>query len=627
MPTPIDILRSVFGYDSFRGRQQEVIDHVLAGQEALLLMPTGSGKSLCYQIPAILRPGLGIVISPLIALMQDQVNALRAKGVKAAYLNSMLTNVDAWEVKRQMMGGELDLLYVSPERAMMPGFLSALDQIPLALFAIDEAHCVSQWGHDFRPEYLELHTLRERYPGIPRLALTATADMQTRQEIVKRLQLPADSIFTTSFDRPNLDYQVAPKTDWKRQLIAFLRSQAPGSAGIIYRLTRNSVDATADWLRQQGFNAMPYHAGLEDDERRRNQQRFLAEPDAIVVATIAFGMGIDKPDVRFVAHLDMPKSLEDYHQQTGRAGRDGQPSVVWMTYGAGDAVLLGKLLEQSEADEAHRKAERDRLQDMIRFCETRQCRRNLLLSHFGEERDQNCGHCDNCRAGEPDWDTTLQVEKALLCMLDTHQRFGASYLTEILIGKSSKRVTQNGHARLRTFGLGSDLSADQWRSVFAQMVGQELVDVDTSGYSVLKLNDNSGEVLNQRLTVKMFREVEEAPQRRARQTTRQAIQKHPLVTGEKEPTVTPKVRRRAASVSPPGNEDRALFQKLRQLRAELASDAEVPAFVIFPDATLHELATLRPQSLGEMLMIRGIGEKKAEYYGDAFLRVILEHAG
>ncbi|MHB8994039.1 MAG: DNA helicase RecQ [Armatimonadota bacterium] len=620
MSTPLDILKSVFGYESFRGRQQEVIDHVLAGQEALLLMPTGSGKSLCYQIPAILRPGLGIVISPLIALMQDQVNALRAKGVKAAYLNSMLTNVDAWEVKRQMMGGELDLLYVSPERAMMPGFLSALDQIPLALFAIDEAHCVSQWGHDFRPEYLELHTLRERYPGIPRLALTATADMQTRQEIVRRLELPRDSIFTTSFDRPNLDYQVAPKTDWKRQLIAFLRSQAPGSAGIIYRLTRNSVDATADWLRQQGFNAMPYHAGLEDDERRRNQQRFLAESDAIVVATIAFGMGIDKPDVRFVAHLDMPKSLEDYHQQTGRAGRDGQPSVVWMTYGAGDAVLLGKLLEQSEADEAHRKAERDRLQDMIRFCETRQCRRNLLLSHFGEERDENCGHCDNCRAGEPDWDTTLQVEKALLCMLDTHQRFGASYLTEILIGKSSKRVVQNGHARLRTFGLGSDLSAEQWRSVFAQMVGQQLVDVDTSGYSVLKLNDNSGEVLNQRLTVKMHREVEEPSQRRASRSSRKT-------SGDDEPTVAPRVRRRAAPVSPTGDEDRALFQKLRQLRAELASDAEVPAFVIFPDTTLHELATLRPQSLGEMLMIRGIGEKKAEYYGDAFLRVILEHAG
>lgn len=612
MPTALDILRETFGHESFRGRQEEVIDHVLAGMDALLLMPTGSGKSLCYQIPAILRPGLGIVVSPLIALMQDQVAALRTKGVRAAFLNSMLTNADAWDVKRQMMGGELDLLYVSPERALMPGFLNALDQVPLALFAIDEAHCVSAWGHDFRPEYLELHTLRERYPGVPRLALTATADMQTRLEIARRLELPEDAIFTTSFDRPNIDYQVVPKTNWKRQLIAFLRSQPLGSSGIIYRLTRNSVDATADWLREQGFNAIAYHAGLDDDRRRENQQRFLNEPGAIVVATIAFGMGINKPDVRFVAHLDMPKSLEDYHQQSGRAGRDGQPAIAWMTFGAGDAVLLGKLLDQSEAEEKFRKLERRRLEDMIRFCETRDCRRKLLLSYFGEHLEDDCAHCDNCRAGEAEWDATRHVEKALLCMLDTNQRFGASYLTEILIGKSSKRVQQNGHTRLRTFGLGSDLSPDQWRSVFSQMVGQDLVTVDTSGYSVLKLNDNSGEILNARLTVMMHQDAPEPPRSPNRKPREPRTKAAPVSSTRKIVEMSGKY------------EDKALFQKLRQLRAELASDASMPAFMIFSDATLHELANFRPQSLGEMLQIKGIGEAKLEHYGDAFLRVILE---
>ena len=619
MPTPLDILRSTFGHGSFRGRQEEAINHLLAGKDALLLMPTGSGKSLCYQIPAILRPGLAIVISPLIALMQDQVAALRAKGVRAAFLNSMLTNVDAWEVKRQMMGGELDLLYVSPERVLMPGFLQALDQVPLALFAIDEAHCVSQWGHEFRPEYLELHTLRERYPGVPRLALTATADMQTRQEIIKRLEIPAESLFLSSFDRPNLDYRIEPKTNWQRQLSGFLRAHPAGSCGIIYRLTRKSVDATAEWLHEQGFNAIPYHAGLGDDERRRHQARFLAEPGAIVVATIAFGMGIDKPDVRFVAHLDMPRSLEDYHQQTGRAGRDALPAVAWMTYGTGDAVLLGKLLDQSEAAEPFKKEERRRLRDMIRFCETRECRRRLLLAHFGEELEQDCGHCDNCDAGEAEWDATRHVEQALLCMMDTHQRFGAAYLTEILMGKSNKRVTQNGHTRLRTFGLGSDLAAEQWRSVFAQMVGQGLVDVDTSGYSVLILNDQSGEVLNGRRKVLLHGEAVPLPsaRRSPEQGARRRSRSEPAPRVERPP--------KAAPAAKAGAMDNDLFQSLRKWRWALADDAEVPAFVIMSDATLRELALRRPQSLDELAQVKGIGPAKLEHYGEALLRVIREH--
>lgn len=622
--TASDILQRVFGHESFRGRQEEVIRHVLSGKDGLVLMPTGSGKSLCYQIPAILRPGLGVVISPLIALMQDQVSALRGRGVRAAYLNSMLPNADAWEVKRQMMVGELDLLYVSPERALMPGFLRALDQIPLALFAIDEAHCVSQWGHDFRPEYLQLHIFRERYPGVPRLALTATADLDTRRDIIARLQLPPDCLFTSSFDRPNLDYQVVPKSDWKRQIISFLRSRPPGTSGIIYRLTRRSVDETAAWLEAQGFAAIPYHAGLEDDTRREHQARFVREAGVIVVATIAFGMGVDKPDVRFVAHLDMPKSLEDYHQQTGRAGRDGLPATAWMAYGPGDAALLARLIEGGEAEEEHKRGEAGRLQGMIRFCETRDCRRRLLLSHFGEQREEDCGTCDNCRDTSEEWDATLQVEKALLCMIETNQRFGAAYLTEVLVGKGSKRVSQNGHTRLRAFGLGSDLSAEQWRSVFSQMVSRRLVELDSSGYGVLKLNDESGEVLNHRLKVHLKAEAGLSPPRLPRTPTRTQPRS---AKAETPPGKAPRrgkapERVRSRSHASQGNEERGLFRELRQLRTELAAQAGVPPFMVFSDATLAELAAARPRSLDAMLDVKGVGEVKVERYGEAFLRLI-----
>lgn len=606
--TPLGVLQRVFGYNSFRGRQEEVINHLLAGRDALLLMPTGSGKSLCYQIPAIIRPGLAVVVSPLIALMQDQVGRLQSLGVRAAYLNSMLTNSEAWVVKRQMFSDELDLLYVSPERAMMPGFLRALEQLPLALFAIDEAHCVSQWGHDFRPEYLELQILKERFSGVPRLALTATADLHTREDIAKRLQIPRENVFTTSFDRPNLYYQVVPKINWKRQLIGFIRSQPPNSSGIVYRLTRKSVEETAGFLMEQGYKAIAYHAGLEDDIRRANQERFLRESGTVVVATIAFGMGIDKPDVRFVAHLDMPKTLEDYHQQTGRAGRDGLPATVWMTYGRGDATLLSKFLEESEAEPEFQHLERKRLNDMIRFCETRECRRRLLLRHFGEDRPEPCGNCDNCGLGVADWDATIHVEKALLCMVETHQRFGAAYLTDILTGKRSRKITQNGHTRLHSFGNGASLCAEQWRSIFSQMIGEELVTVDTRSYNTLKLNANSGEVLNNRVRVLLRREIPDEP---AATRLKRARRERPLWSPDPQEAAR--------------DFDRRLFEKLRQCRTELAQEVEVPAFMVFSDAVLRELAARRPVTLSEFLEIKGIGETKADRYGDIFLRIIREH--
>ncbi|MEN6404071.1 MAG: DNA helicase RecQ [Armatimonadia bacterium] len=607
---PLDILRNVFGYQSFRGLQEPVIDHVLAGKDALLLMPTGSGKSLCYQIPAIVRPGLGIVVSPLIALMQDQVARLQSLGVRAAHLNSMLTNAEAWDVKHKMMARELDLLYVSPERLMMEGFLKALDQVELALFAIDEAHCVSQWGHNFRPEYLQLHVLKERYPGVPRLALTATADLQTRAEILKRLELPEKGMFVGGFDRPNIRYLVTPKTNWKRQLVGFLRGQEPGASGIVYRLTRKSVDATAEYLRECGFNAIPYHAGMDDAERRANQQRFLDEPGAIVVATIAFGIGIDKPDVRFVAHLDMPRSIEEYHQQTGRAGRDGLPATAWMTFGAGDVVLMRKLIESGEAEPEFQKVEKKKLQAMARFCETAECRRRLLLRYFGENTPEQCGNCDVCLGNDgseqEDWPATTVAQKALLCIFETGQMFGAAHLTNVLRGSRDRKVLENGHAGLGSYGAGRDLSEQQWRSVFTQLIAQELVDVREDGFRTFRLNQQGAEVLRGEREVVLQRAKSEP-----------AAATRTKVPGDVDVANAPTGERPQA-----GSE--ALFERLRALRLELARQKRVPAFQVFADATLRDMAQRQPRTPEEMLEVKGVGEVKLARYGEAFLQVLRE---
>jgi ATP-dependent DNA helicase RecQ len=616
MPSsPHDILRSVFGHQEFRGLQAQVITRVMAGQDTLLLMPTGQGKSLCYQIPALLRPGLAVVVSPLIALMQDQVTRLRSLGVRAAVLNSSLTTEEAWTVKRQMMTRELDLLYVAPERLVQEGFLRALDQLELALFAIDEAHCVSQWGHNFRPEYLQLHLLRERYPGVPRLALTATADLHTRAEILRRLEMPPDALFAGGFDRPNIRYVVVPKTQWKRQIVAFLRSQPAGASGIIYRLTRKSVDATAEALRDLGFNVIPYHAGMEDDERRLHQQRFLDEPGAIVVATIAFGMGIDKPDVRFVAHLDMPKTLEDYHQQTGRAGRDGLPATAWLAYGAGDAVMLRRLIEEDEAPPEFQQIELGKLRDMARFCETGECRRRCLLRYFGENRREPCGNCDTCLQETEDWPATALAVKALLCVLETGQRFGVSHLTDVLLGSRQKRVLACGHARLKTFGAGPELSRTQWRSVFTQLAAQDLVVVAGDGYPTLQLTETGYEVLRGEREVVLQRDVAPAldtePGRATTRTRRR----------ERAPRSA-----RTETTSPTGRPDVTLFEALRAVRKELADDEGVPAFRVFPDTALRDMALRRPRTPEEFLQVKGVGEAKCERYAAPFLEAIGRHA-
>ena len=608
--SPLDILRTVFGYEDFRGLQEQVIEHVLGGGDALLLMPTGSGKSLCYQIPALVQPGLGVVVSPLIALMQDQVARLQSLGVRAAMLNSSLTSDEAWDVKRRMMARELDLLYVAPERLVQEGFLRTLDQLDIALFAIDEAHCVSQWGHNFRPEYLQLHLLRERYPHVPRLALTATADMHTRAEILKRLELPEDALFAGGFDRPNICYVVCHKTSWKRQIVSFLRGQPPNASGIIYRLTRKSVDATAALLQEYGFNAIPYHAGMEDDQRRLHQQRFLEEPGAVVVATIAFGMGIDKPDVRFVAHLDMPKTLEDYHQQTGRAGRDGLPATAWLAYGVGDLVLLRKLIQGDEAEAAFQQIELSKLRDMSNFCETGECRRQLLLRYFGETLHEPCGNCDTCLERSDDWPATELATVALRCIEETGQRFGANYLTNVLLGRREKRLLANGHTRLRSYDAGGELSEEQWRWVFTQLVAQALVDVVGADYPTLSLNEASREVLAGEREVVL----QGTPEQRASVTR--------SVPRERSSRMRDRSSSTGQRLAPAEPVDHALFEALRRARKRLADDQGMPAFRIFPDSALRDMAQRQPRTPTDFLDVKGVGEAKCEQYGPFFLEVI-----
>lgn len=588
-----DVLRRVFGHSGFRGLQEAIVDCVVGGGDALVLMPTGGGKSLCYQVPALLREGCGIVVSPLIALMQDQVEAMRQLGVRAAFLNSSLEARAAFEVESQLLAGELDLLYVAPERLLTARFLDLLTQARIALFAIDEAHCVSQWGHDFRPEYRQLDVLHARWPSVPRIALTATADPPTQREIAERLGLESAQAFVSSFDRPNLRYRVEHKHAGPKQLQAFLDSHR-GQAGIVYCLSRKGVDGTALTLQQKGYKALPYHAGMDSSERAENQRRFLREDGIVMVATIAFGMGIDKPDVRFVAHLNLPKSVEGYYQETGRAGRDGEPAEVWLCYGLSDVVTLREMILQGEAGEERKRIEQRKLDALLGYCESVRCRREVLLQSFGEDYRGPCGNCDNCLDPPQTWDATLPAQQALSCVYRSGQRFGAAHLIEILRGVDSEKVRSYGHHTLSTFGIGAKLDERRWRSVFRQLVAGGLLDVQVDGYGALRLTPASRAVLKG---------------------------EHPVRLRE-DPAPVKAKGRRSVLASLPSDAGDVRFERLRRLRAQLAKEQNLPAYVIFHDATLREIAERLPQSLDELGAISGVGARKLERYGEALLDVL-----
>jgi len=593
---PLHILQHVFGYAEFRGSQRAIIDEVVAGRDALVLMPTGGGKSLCYQIPALAREGVAVVISPLIALMQDQVSALRQLGVQADFLNSTLEHSRAAAIEQRLLDGTLDLLYIAPERLIQDRTLALLDRAPISLFAIDEAHCVSQWGHDFRSDYLSLTILHERYPAIPRIALTATADERTRAEIVQRLDLGQARQFVSSFDRPNIQYRITQKQNARQQLVRFLKAEHANDAGIVYCLSRNRVETVAGWLNAEGFTAVPYHAGLSAADRQANQERFLREEGVIVVATIAFGMGIDKPDVRFVAHLDLPKSLEAYYQETGRAGRDGLASTAWMAYGLQDVIKLRQMMEGSEGSEAHKRAERQKLDAMLALCETTACRRHTLLAYFGESSPARCGNCDTCLTPVPTWDATTAVQKALSCVYRTGQRFGVNHVIDVLRGAETDKIRQHGHDALSTYRIGEDLSASEWRSVFRQLVAGGYLNADVDGYGALKLTERCRSLLRGETTLQLRKDIAEKTQRNPR-----------------------KKADRAASIP---EELQSAWEALRACRKRLADDQGVPPYVIFHDATLLALLQHRPASLEEMRAISGIGDAKLERYGDAFLETL-----
>ncbi|GGP98157.1 ATP-dependent DNA helicase RecQ [Actinomadura coerulea] len=599
-PETLETLRRVFGYDAFRDGQREIIEHVVAGGDALVLMPTGGGKSLCYQIPALVRKGTGVVVSPLIALMQDQVDALRALGVRAGFLNSTQDFDERRVVEAQFTAGELDLLYLAPERLKLAATVDLLDRGDVSLFAIDEAHCVSQWGHDFRPDYLTLSGLHERWPEIPRIALTATATETTRGEIASRLQLEQARHFVASFDRPNIQYRIEPKTDAKRQLLRLLQSEHKGDAGIVYCLSRNSVEKNAAFLTENGIEALPYHAGLDAGVRAANQARFLREEGLVMVATIAFGMGIDKPDVRFVAHLDLPKSVEGYYQETGRAGRDGLPSTAWLAYGLQDVVNLRKMIDGGEGDAAHRRRQALHLDSMLALCETVECRRVQLLNYFGQSGEP-CGNCDTCLTPPETWDATVPAQKVLSTVVrldrERRQKFGAGHIVDILLGKKNAKVIQFDHDSLKVFGIGTELRDTEWRGVVRQLLAQGLIAVE-SNHGTLVLTDESAGVLRGERKVMMRREAER-PVAKAAKTAKAA----------------------KAQVELPA-EAMPLFERLRAWRAATAREQGVPAYVIFHDATLREIATALPTSLAELGRVNGVGENKLAKYGDQVLETL-----
>lgn len=589
-------LRTVFGFDDFRPPQDQVVESLLAGRDALVLMPTGGGKSLCYQLPALVREGVGVVVSPLIALMQDQVQALSQLGIRAAFLNSSLNYEEVRSVEDRLFNGELDLLYVAPERLLQPRTLSMLDSCRLSLIAIDEAHCVSQWGHDFRPEYLQLSQLHERFPSVPRIALTATADQRTRDEIIQRLGLEAADVFVRGFDRPNIRYAIGPKRNARQQLLKFINQQHGKDAGVVYCLSRKKVESTAEWLQSQGLNALPYHAGLPAELRAHHQHRFLTEESVIIVATIAFGMGIDKPNVRFVAHLDLPRSVEAYYQETGRAGRDGEPADAWMVYGLQDVISLRQMLDSSEASQQQKQIEQQRLEAMLGLCEITSCRRQALLSYFGEPDHPPCGNCDTCLNPVETWDGTEAARKALSTVYRSGQRYGVGHVIEILLGKQNERISSLKHDQLSTWGIGQDLSESEWRSVFRQLIARGFLKVSLDGYGVLHLAESCRPVLKGELQLDLRKDAKALE----KASGRPRVSSHQRFSGE----------------------DLSLWNALRTLRKRLAEHQDVPPYVIFHDATLMEMVESRPATLSTMAHLSGVGQRKLQAYGDAFLDVI-----
>ncbi len=592
------ILNSIYGYSDFRLHQADIIEALLQGNDVMTLMPTGGGKSLCYQIPSIIRKGTGIVVSPLIALMQDQVDALLQLGVRAAFLNSTLSRQQVADTERKLLAGELDLLYIAPERLLTENTLQLLTKIDIAVFAIDEAHCVSQWGHDFRKEYQQLRVLHQRFPHAPRIALTATADLRTRNEIIEQLNLNDAAVFINSFDRPNIHYAISDGLNPRNELWRFISDKHEHDAGIVYCLSRKKVESVAEWLTQKGRTALPYHAGLPDEVRKLHQERFLKEEGIIIVATIAFGMGIDKPDVRFVAHLNLPKSIEAYYQETGRAGRDGHAANAWMSYGINDVITLRQFMHDSDADEQHKRIAHHKLEAMLGLCEITACRRQALLEYFGEHRQQPCGNCDNCVNPPQIWDGREAAQKALSCVYRCGQRFGVTYIVDVLMGKEDERIISNQHQQLSTFGIGKDLDNNQWRSVFRQLIALGYLDADPHGHGALKLTDKCRPLLRG-----------ETPLPLRKLLPREKSQEK---TSTKNKSLRPM--------------DEPLYEALRNLRRKLADEQGVPAYIIFHDATLEDMARIRPESLERLRYISGVGDQKLKRYGELFLAEIQSHS-
>lgn len=610
MNTPLQVLQTTFGYNHFRGAQQSIVEHVCDGGDALVLMPTGGGKSLCYQIPALIRDGLAIIVSPLIALMQNQVEALQQLGIEAAFLNSSLSAEQNAQTTQRILAGNIKLLYVAPERLTVNSFLSLLDEVNthlgLALFAIDEAHCVSQWGHDFRPEYRQLRILHDRFPDVPRIALTATADAPTRQEIVEELSLQNAEQFVASFDRPNIHYRVTQKNNARQQLLQFLEREHANDAGIIYCLSRKKVEETAAWLSEKGWHALPYHAGLDIKLREKNQRQFLRDEGVIMVATIAFGMGIDKPNVRFVAHLDLPKSMEGYYQETGRAGRDGLNANAWMAYGLSDVVFMRQMLDNGDASEKRKHLERQKLDALLGFCESTSCRHQTLLRYFGEAHPGDCGQCDNCLTPVDTWDATEAAQMALSCVYRTGQRFGVVHLIDVLLGKTNDKIQQFNHHTISTFGIGKAYPASQWSSIFRQLVAVGFLAADTQAYGGLKLSDAARPVLKGEKSVWLRQDI--APEK----LKRNSLSKAERISRSKEAFE--------------GANNDPLWQALKAKRLRLAREQGVPPYLIFHDSTLLEIMHQKPQSLDDFANISGVGQAKLMKYADAFLAVLEEMA-